>query len=536
LQVASGKAFVTASVLGIFATFYAAYLYFLYSPGLILWQPDFLAFMSDQPSRFFPGGYGALVQLFGGGVAAGRWLTSIGLALVICILAVSTLRLSRHSIPACVLFTVVVLSAPSIFSSTLSPSVDMLYSAFGLSLLASCFIIADDSRGPLPRYTPQLLFIYLLSSLLWQLRFHAPVLLFAAAISLFPAWRNHEARIASALLAALGIGFLLLAKPIGYASTAKEQVWCGLEFRYHRLAEQGVLDGLPRAGDLNGYVWDEYGKIVELAASSSYLDYYSPTELLKHGVINYSHYLRRPLVLLGIVSAIVALMLGVKRRQALCVFVFLFLYPLPLSAAYYTLRASLLTEIVGLAAAVLLAGNILAQADGGRRLTALYAYTLALLAAIAISIPRLNYEIGEWRSQLSEAAAVEKAVNATQADGFSIWTEDTGITVRVHDRPIANMSQAYYSWLNYSGYIFALDSGFRSYFTGKNEYYRVVPPDVLIARNGDVNRLLLIRTPGIAQAVAANGEWQKDEVRNGAKVLYILMRKSSALTPKPSKP
>jgi hypothetical protein len=362
---------------------------------------------------------------------AGRMLTAFGLALVICILAASVLRQKSAAILFGILAVVASLASPSVFSNTLSPSVDMLYSAFGLSLLAACFIIAEDNPPQRRRYTLQFLLIAFLSLWLWQLRYPAPVLLFAAAIAMMPSWRKREALSASILLAVLGVLLLLDNKPMEYSSAAKEQIWCGLEFRYHRLAERGVLDGQPRAGDVNGYVWDDYGELVRISTVYSYLEYYSRLELAKHGISNYIHYLRRPLVLLGIASALAALRLSIRRRQALCALVFLILYPLPLSAAYYTLRASLLTELVGLALAAFFACELLIKASNGRRVVVLCAYTLAFLAAIAMSVPRLLIEMGEWRSQLSEASAAEKAVTVTNADLYGIWTEDTGITVRV---------------------------------------------------------------------------------------------------------
>ena len=509
------RAWTVAAVICIYAAAYSSYIYVLYSPGLILWQPDFLAFMSDIPSRFYPGGYWVLANALGGGVAAGRMLTAFGLALVMCIVAGAALRNTRYAIPISAWTIATLFAAPSVFSNTLSPSVDMLYTALALSLLAACFIIAEDGAHQRKRLVLQLLLIDFLSQWLMGLRYHAPVLLFAAALALIPSWNRRVAVNASILLVVLSALIMNFNRFASYSATAKEQVWCGLEFRYHRLAERGVLDGLPRGGDLNGYVWDEYAKLKDVAASSRYHDYYSPAELLKHGAANYYHYMRRPLVLLGIAASFTALLLGIRRKQALCALIFLALYTLPLSAAYYTLRASLLTELAGLAAATYFAGEVMLSFQARKRNLALLACSLAVLAVLATSSIRLRSEIGEWHSQLAEASAVDKAVRKTDATSPGIWTEDTGITIRQRGEPIADTPHAFNSWLTYAE--------------------SAVPPREMASGKGGSYRVLLIRTPELAQEMAESGAWEVEVVRSKTKELYILTRKGNGLIPISSK-
>ncbi len=504
------RAWTVTAVTCIFVIAYLLYIYVLYSPGLILWQPDFFVFMMGGDLRFFPGGYGLLVDILGGGVAAGRVLAAFGLALVMCLLAAASLKNTRHAIPISIIALAALMTAPSVFSNTLSPSVDMLYTAISLSLLASCFIIAEDASQTRRGYSLQLLLIVFLSLWLWLLRYHAPVLLFAAALALIPAWRKAEARFVLFVLIAFGVLFTFANKPIGYSSAAKEQILCGLEFRYHRLAELGIFDGQSRAGDLNGYVWDEYANLKDVAASSSYLDYYSPTELLKHGVANYYHYMRRPLVLLGIASALAVLILGIRRKQALCALIFLALYTLPLSAAYYTLRASLLTELAGIAVAAYFAGELLSNTFGARRSLAQLAYSLAILAVLAASYVRLSSEISERQSQLVEAKFVEIAITNSNSSPGEIWTEDTGITIRLRGQPIAETPHAYNSWLTFAS--------------------SAVPPRDLVAGKGGSYYVLLIRTPELAQEMARSGVWNVEDVRSKTKVLYILTRKGNEPT------
>jgi hypothetical protein len=510
MPTSSKQGWTVATVICAFAIAYLAYIYTLYSPGLILWQPDFLAFMMGGDLRFFPGGYGLLIGILGGGVAAGRMLTAFGLALVMCVLAGAALRNTRYAIPIGIAALAALFTAPSVFNNTLSPSVDMLYSALGLSLLAACFIIAEDGSPERRAYSLQYLLIVFLSLWLWLLRYHAPVLLFAAAIALVPVWRKADSRLVSFVLLALGVLFIFANKPMGYSLAAKEQVWCGLEFRYHRLAKRGVLDGQPRGGDINGYVWDEYAKLKDVSASASLLDYYSPTELIKHGVSNYFHYMRRPLVLLGMASALIALMLKLKRKQALCALIFLAIYTLPLSAAYYTLRASLLTELAGLALAVCFAGEVLAAPEVKKQALAFTVFVMAFLGVIAASTPRLCTEIREWQSQLVEANEVHSAIQMSGATSTGIWTEDTGITIRLKDEPIAETPHAYNSWL-----IFASSA---------------VPPRDLVAGKDGSYYVLLIRTPELVQEMAQSGVWNVEDVRSKTRVLYILTRKGNEPT------
>jgi hypothetical protein len=59
----------------------------------------------------------------------------------------------------------------------------------------------------------------------------------------------------------------------------------------------------------------------------------------------------------------------------------------------------------------------------------------------------------------------------------------------------------------------------------------IVNPAALIARKATPFRLLLIRTPELAQEIGKSGEWQAVDVHNGTKVLYILERKSKLVTP-----
>lgn len=489
---------------------FAAYIYILYSPGLILWQPDFLAFMMETPSRYFPGGYPILIHLMGGGVIAGRALSAIGLAVVLCILLAAAIR-SYRPIPAAMLTLAAAITSPSVFSTTLSPSVDMLYTALALLLLVACFQFACGNHREHKGYKLQLLLIVFLCVVLSQLRYHAPALLLAAAIALIPALGCKSTRYAVGLLVLMAVALLSAAKLFGYTGALREQVWCGLEFRYHRLAEQGVMDGLPRAGDVNGYIWDQYASLKETASTASLLDFYSPQELARHFASNYYHFVRRPLLLLGLVTALYAAILGLQRRRAFAASLFLLIAPIPLSAAYYTLRSSLLTELAGLAIAGYFLGVITSRSSPRLRTTVVVAALIAFNAVFVVSALRLKHEVTEWRAHLIEASFIEAASSAILSKGTmprsstaTVWTEDTTVTIRSHGIPIGNYSQAYNSWL---------------------EGRAVVPPEKIIASSGVGYLVIILRTKEIADRLAADGSWVVERGGTLERPLYVLIRK-----------
>ncbi len=495
----------------IYSAAFAAYIYILYSPGLILWQPDFLAFMGETPSRYFPCGYPVLLQSLGGGVIAGRVLSAFGLAVVMCILLAASIK-NYKPIPAAMLALLAAITSPSLFSSVLSPSVDMLYTALTLLLLAVCFQFTYRNGSLNRLFTLQLLLIVFLTIVLSQLRYHAPALTLAAAIALLPTLNNRPARYAIGLLAAMSIALFFTSKFSGYTSTLREQIWCGLEFRYHRLAERGVLDGLPRAGDINGYVWDQYGSLKKTAHTSGLLDYYSVQELAKHSAINYYHFVRRPLLLLGLAAALFAVILGIQRRQALAAVMFLLIAPIPLSAAYYTLRSSLLTELAGLAIGCFFLSVITPKLSPKLRSIIVVAALIAFYAVFTVSTHRLKHELVLWRTHIVEANFVEDSISTlinehavTEHSPPSIWTEDATVTIRRKGIPIGNAAQAYNSWLN--------------------EGRAVVPPKELIASDGAGYFVLILRTSDIADKLAVSGNWV---VKRGGAIdrpLYVLFRK-----------
>lgn len=483
---------------------FTGYISTLYLPGQLVWLPDFLAFMGETPSRFFPSGYGSIISLFGGGVAAGRVWSALGLAISLGIIVAATRR-NPSPFMLSLLALAAALLSPSVFNSALSPSVDMLYTGLALLLLTMLFTVLD-SKARNPRGYFILAIIALIALGLALLRYHTPALLVTAAVACIPALKYRLARLACLSLVTLAALTLLLAKLQGYSGTAIEQVYCGLEFRYQRLAERGVLDGLPRGNDVNGYVWDQYHLLAETARTSRLLDYYSAGELLKHAAVNYFHYLRRPMVLLGLAAAIAAVMLGLHRRLATSSAIFLLAAPGPLSIAYYTLRSSLLLELAGIATACYFLSTILTQLTLAKRRAAFILMLFAFCGTYYIHSYRLAHEISEWNTQLEEARFVEGVIKKLpQAPSHKrIWTEDSSITIRLGNKPVSAFAQAYGSWLD-----------------GRE----VVSPATLAQANGSEFDVLLFRTPEQASQIAGRGKWNYSVSSAGGQRLYVLYRK-----------
>ena|GEM_PF-2300466 len=492
-----------------------AYLYWLYRPGLILWNPDFLAFTQENPPwLFFPPLYRQLVGMLGEGIVAGRILSGTGFLLAMAALMVPAVRRGRVSFPLALVGLAGSLSAPHLFATALSPSVDMLYTGVAIIALValSTLVMPKGEQEPLPAgFLVLVLCIYVLVGL----RYHAAALFLGMALALVILAGNRKIRRYAWLLLAVALirSCTMLDSPA--ARSAREQVWCGLEFRYHRLAAAGVLDGQPRGGDVNGYVWDQYDRLIELSRHHSLLDYYTVGQIAAHIADNYCHFLRRPLVLVGLVLFALGGW-GVWRRRDRYLFVlFLLLYPLLLSAAYYTARASLPTELAGLYLALQVLGDMWERERRSVSALAWAGAPLLVLLALAASYPRMRHEVARRHQQLREAAAVETVMRQRNLDTFSVWTEDSGVTIRLRNPKSELTAHAYQSWLDYaySRWPHTEPSG-------------VVPPDELLARGGLPYRLLIIRDRELAARMLTIGGWER-VAEESAGDLYLLVREPS---------
>ncbi|MCD6282531.1 hypothetical protein J7J84_02850 [bacterium] len=502
----STLAFILLAVLSAAAT--AAYLWWLDSPGLILWNPDFLAFTQGfSPYRFYPPLYRALVALLGGGIAAGRILSATGLALAVAALMIPAIRRWKVSLPLAILGLALAFTAPHLFATALSPSVDMLYTGIALLGLATLSHLTMPLAKPdvLPART---LILQLCLCLLFLLRYHGQMLVLAMSLvmALFPG--NRKVRIYGWVFTLLFLVPVLIFGRQGM-NAATEQVWCGLEFRYHRLAEAGVLDGQPRGGDVNGYIWDQYDKVVRVANDISLRYHYSTGEIAAHVADNYYHYLRRPLVLMGLVLFMLGGWSVWRRRDRYLFAAFLLLYPLALSPAYYTARASLLVELAGLYLALQVIRDVSENSGKPRRILAYSAAGLLTVLALATSYPRMLHETANWRRQLSEACAVEEAMQKRDIDWHYVWTEDTSVTIRYRNPRALITDRAYRSWLDYA-------------FSRKPPE-GVVPPEDLLAEPVGRYKLLIIRDEALAAKLTATGNWEYVS-RDTMPALHLLTR------------
>lgn len=488
----------------------AAYLWWLYSPGLILWNPDFLAFTQGfMPARFFPPLYGLLVNLLGGGIAAARILSAIGLVLAISALVIPAVRRWKASFPLAILGLILAFTAPHLFVTALSPSVDMLYTGVALLALVTLSHLTMPLAKPsvLPART---LILQLCLYLLYLLRYHGQMLVLAMSLVMALLPGNRKVRVYGWAFTLLFLLFLALFGRIGM-NAATEQVWCGLEFRYHRLAEAGVLDGQPRGGDVNGYIWDQYSEVVQVARDISLRYHYSAGEIAVHIADNYYHYLRRPLVLMGLVLFALGGWPVWRRRDRYLFAAFLLLYPLALSPAYYTARASLLVEFAGLYLALSVLRDVSESGEKFKRTLTYTAAGLFALLALVTSYPRMRHEVANWRQQLTEADAVEQVMRKQNIDWRYAWTEDTSVTIR-HRNPRSLLTdRAYCSWLDYA------------YYTSQALPERVVPPQILLMQPAKSYKLLIIRDQSLAATFIAAGNWEY-ATRDTPPALHLLTR------------
>lgn len=146
---------------------------------------------------------------------------------------------------------------------------------------------------------------------------------------------------AQAVLVALALAFGLWIygglRGEAHVPAAVLQVRSGLEMRYHKTYET------------NEKLWDDYAKFAEHGRAASIFDDYGTKEIATHVASNLWDYLRRAPIVLALALWIPCLLL---RRQIphgvsiLCLWVCL--YCLALSPAYYTERAAALPLLVAL--------------------------------------------------------------------------------------------------------------------------------------------------------------------------------------------
>jgi hypothetical protein len=203
-----------------------------------------------------------------------------------------------------------------------------------------------------------------------------------------------------------------------------------------------------------------------------------------------------------------------RRRDRYLFAVFLLLYPLALSPAYYTARAGLLVELAGLYLALSVLRDV---SENGGKLKRALAYTAAglfVLLALVTSYPRMRHEIANWQQQLHEAHKVEQVMRERNIDWRYVWTEDTSVTIRYRNTRSLLTDRAYYSWLDYA------------FYTRQALPERVVPPQILLTRPNKSYKLLIVRDEALAAKLITTGNWEyatRDTLPN----LHLLTRASA---------
>jgi hypothetical protein len=477
------------------------YLFWLYAPGRILWNPDFLAFtQGEYPTPFFLPLYKAMVDALGGGIAAGRMLSGLGLVLAFAALLCLPFQRGRFALLPTAATIALLLSSPHLFTTALSPSLDMLFTGAALMALA-CLIVLTENRNSF------LAGILLLLSLLltMSLRLYAVIFVLASLLIYGLGSKSMRIRVMFVVITVLFSAYCLMAFRVNHAD--RQKVWCGLEFRYHRLAECGVLTGEPKGGDVNGYVWDEYATLAETAGSHSLRDYYTVGEIVRHCADNYYHYLRRPLVLSGLLLFLLGGAAVWRKSRYFLPALFVVAYPLLLSPAYYVGRASLLNELVGLYLFIALLTGAFADTPTAKRRWIYAVSAVCVAATLALSLPRLSYEMQQWHRQLVEASAVEEMMARGDIPPEEVWTQDTSVTIRYRNPQLRLTPRAYHSWLDFSG---AVDARTEP----------VIPPEELLAGKTVKLKLLLVRERELTEQLVLTGKWEASSVDSDR--LYLL--------------
>lgn len=476
------------------------YLFWLYAPGQILWNPDFLAFTQlEYSTRFFPPLYQTLTDYLGGGITAGRMLSGLGLVLAFAALMWLPFRRGRFALLPAAVAIALLLSSPHLFQTALSPSLDMLFTGAALMALARLIVLTENRNSLLAA-----LLLLICLSLTIGLRTHAVLFALGSLLIYGLGAKSVRTRLVLVVITALFFAYWLFAFR---DFTTQQKVWCGLEFRYHRLAERGVLSGEPKGGDVNGYIWDEYAKLMETANNQSLRDYYTSGEIARHYAGNYYHYLRRPLVLSGLLLFLLGGAAVWRRPSYLIPAIFVVAYPLMLSPAYYVGRASLLNELVGLYLFIALLTGAFADAPIARHRWIYVAAAACIAATLAVSLPRLSYEMQQWQRQLIEANAVEETMARRDIPPTSVWTQDTSVTIRYRNPHLRLTPRAYYSWLDYSG---AVDARTEP----------VLASEELLTGKTAGLKLLLVRERDLAEQLVITGMWEAASVET--RTLYLL--------------
>lgn len=284
-------------------------------------------------------GHGVLAQ----GVLLGGYVYSalgIGLALAALYRLILLLEVPQRA--ALMLLVAAWLASPMRVIAG-SPSVDALYTGLGLWFIcAAVWLLLPESKESAP---PQWFGLAVAATLLLAtLRYHSYLLIVPVFLVLELLRAPGRVIFRRRPFAYFGVAFIvcffLIGKgfAIGTPGAGELQVRSGLEMRYHH--EYATSEQL----------WDNYAAFAEHGRAGSIFTDYSASEIAAHVLHNWWDYLRRAPILLMLGLWLPALILRRRIPHGVSIMaLWVCLYSLALSPAYYTERAAALPLLAALA-------------------------------------------------------------------------------------------------------------------------------------------------------------------------------------------
>lgn len=306
---------------------------------------------------YFPPLYPLLLAPFGiaGNVLLGGYiLTAVGLGLSLWALYRLVRLWGGNEATG---FAAVILGclAPVVWVPAGSPSVDCLYTGLAMWFLAAAIACwqaySSKPAARLPRWAAAGLIVPSLA--LPLLRYHALILLLPVALVLLilrP--RSFKFSVACLLCVLLSAGASQLsyraAYGTGIASVAGLQVRVGMEIDLRKYYESANA------------LWADYANFTKHSRTTPVTADYTLREIASHTTKSLYQFMRRPPILfaLGLVILIAVLRIPLKVGTLLAV-LWILLYCVALSPAYYTARAAALPVLMGVAVSLALAPLLL---------------------------------------------------------------------------------------------------------------------------------------------------------------------------------
>lgn len=222
-----------------------------------------------------------------------------------------------------------------------SPSVDMLYTGLGMWFLATCvYFWRNKFAGAIPRWA--MWGLLAAPALLTFLRYHAlvlivPVLVIMLVANHFKPRMLHLSVVLVAVVTAVNqlVPFMLLGE--AQPSATPLQIRSGLEFELHR--------DYPTPES----IFQDYANFATETRAMSLVEHYGFGTIAKHTMKGWLKFMRRPAIAFALVLVIAALVMHRRIPIGLGILaLWIPLYCLPLSIAYYTPRAATLPALAAL--------------------------------------------------------------------------------------------------------------------------------------------------------------------------------------------